>query len=144
LMAPMPRPRPPHLHHKISRHGKTVGYVRMGKGPRIRIKAAYGTQEFDEAYRAAVAGERPQPLGNNIAFLHRSWGANQNQVLRPYFIRYQRKRALAFGNVAGNHRRIGGGLSRFAGEQRWRDRDADSFGGFQVDHELELSTPQPP
>lgn len=62
-MAPMPRPRPPHLHHEISRHGKPVWYVRMGKGPRVRIKAAYGTQEFDEAYRAAVAGERPQPVG---------------------------------------------------------------------------------
>jgi integrase len=62
-MTPMPRPRPPHLHHEISRHGKSVWYVRMGKGPRVRIKAAYGTQEFDEAYRVAVAGERPQPVG---------------------------------------------------------------------------------
>lgn len=61
-MADMPRPRPPHLHHQITRHGKTVWYVRMGKGPRIRIKAAYGTPEFEEAYQAALQGERaPAP-----------------------------------------------------------------------------------
>lgn len=61
MVSGMPRPRPPHLHHERNRHGTLVWYVRVGKGPRIRIKAAYGTPEFDAAYRAALAGEAPEP-----------------------------------------------------------------------------------
>ena len=56
-MADMPRPRPPHLHHERTRHGALVWYVRVGKGPRVRMKNVYGTPEFDAAYRAAVHGE---------------------------------------------------------------------------------------
>jgi integrase len=52
----MPRPRPPNLHRQVSRHGKTAWYVRIGKGPRIRIRAAFGTPEFDAEYQAAIAG----------------------------------------------------------------------------------------
>ena len=59
----MPRPRPPHLHRETNRHGKTVWYVREGKGPRIRIKGTYGTPEFDEAYQAALSGQAPRPAG---------------------------------------------------------------------------------
>jgi len=55
----MPRPRPPHLHRQITRHGNPVWYVRVGKGPRTRLRAPYGTSEFDEQY-AAIAGH---PLG---------------------------------------------------------------------------------
>ncbi len=62
----MPRPRPPHLHQEINRHGKVVWYVRRGKGPRIRIRGVYGTPEFDATYRAAVHGELPQPPGKAI------------------------------------------------------------------------------
>lgn len=51
----MPRPRPPHLQRQITRHGKAVWYVRVGHGPRVRIRAEYGTPEFDEEYRAAFA-----------------------------------------------------------------------------------------
>ena len=36
-----------------------VWYVRIGKGPRIRIKGDYGSPEFEAAYRAALSGERP-------------------------------------------------------------------------------------
>jgi hypothetical protein len=42
----MPRPRPPHLHREETRHGAVVWYVRKGHGPRIRIKAEYGSDEF--------------------------------------------------------------------------------------------------
>ena len=56
----MPRPRPPHLHREINRHGNTVWYVRLGKGQRVRIKGVYGTPEFDAAYRAAIKGELPR------------------------------------------------------------------------------------
>lgn len=55
----MPRPRPPHLHREENRHGTPVWYVRIGKGPRIRIRAAHGTPEFDAAYQAAIRGEAP-------------------------------------------------------------------------------------
>ena len=52
----MPRPRPPHLQREITRHGKAVWYVRVGRGPRVRIRGEYGTPEFDIEYRAALAG----------------------------------------------------------------------------------------
>ena len=59
-MGPMPRPRPPHLHRQVTRHGKTVWYVRVAKGPRIRIRSDFGSPEFDAEYSAAVAnGSRP-------------------------------------------------------------------------------------
>jgi integrase len=62
-MKAMPRPRPPHLHREANRHGNVVWYVRVGKGPRIRLKAAYGTPEFEEAYRGALSGESPRVTG---------------------------------------------------------------------------------
>jgi integrase len=61
-METMPRPRPPKLQREINRHGTTVWYVRDGKGPRTRIKAAYGTPEFDDCYRAAINGGQPRPV----------------------------------------------------------------------------------
>jgi integrase len=59
----MPRPRPPHLHREKNRHGNMVWYVRVGKGARIRIKAVYGTPEFEMAYQAAINGESPRAAG---------------------------------------------------------------------------------
>lgn len=58
-MADMPRPRPQYLQSERTRHGKRVWYVRIGAGPRIRIKGEYGSPEFTEAYHAALVGERP-------------------------------------------------------------------------------------
>jgi site-specific recombinase XerD len=62
-MDDMPRPRPPYLHRETNRHGNPVWYFRKGKGERIRIKHAYGTPEFQEAYDAALSGEAPKPAG---------------------------------------------------------------------------------
>ncbi|WP_375781178.1 tyrosine-type recombinase/integrase [Bradyrhizobium sp. ma5] len=62
-MIAMPRPRPPHLHREINRHGNPIWYVRVNRGSRIRIKAEYGTEEFQEAYQAAVSGEVPKSTG---------------------------------------------------------------------------------
>jgi integrase len=56
-MHDVPRPRPPHLHRDVSRHGEVRWYVRKGKGPRVRIRAAYGTPEFSAEYAAAVSGK---------------------------------------------------------------------------------------
>jgi hypothetical protein len=74
LIPSMLRPRPPHLHHEPTRHGKLVWYVRIGKGPRTRIWAAHGTPEFDAEYRAAIAGEAPTSLaGASKASLQWLW-----------------------------------------------------------------------
>ena len=51
----MPRPRPPYLSHEVTRHGRAVWYVRRN-GKRIRIRAAFGTSEFEAEYQAALAG----------------------------------------------------------------------------------------
>lgn len=56
-MAAMPRPRPPFLQREKTRHGRFVWYVRKADGPRTRIRAEFGTPEFDDEYRAAVNGE---------------------------------------------------------------------------------------
>jgi hypothetical protein len=55
-MHTMSRPRPPHLHREVTRHGKSVWYVRVGKGPRIRLLAGYGSPEFSAEYQAALEG----------------------------------------------------------------------------------------
>lgn len=81
MMGVMPRPRPPYLLRETTRHGAVVWYVRRGDGPRVRIKAEYGTPEFDEAYRAAIEGKRPLkagPASGSLAWLidkYRATGA---------------------------------------------------------------------
>ncbi len=68
----MPRPRPPHLHRQITRHGRAVWYVRVGHGPRVRIRANYGTPEFDAEYRAALDGvptRKPAPSCSTLEWL---------------------------------------------------------------------------
>jgi integrase len=57
VIADVPRPRPPNLHRETTRHGRVVWYVRLDKGPRIRIRGEFGTAEFLEAYEAALVGE---------------------------------------------------------------------------------------
>ncbi len=61
----MPHPRPPYLQRLTTRHGKAVWYVHRRPGPRIRIKAEFGTPEFDAAYQAAIDGERPKGRGKD-------------------------------------------------------------------------------
>ncbi|MGB6965977.1 MAG: integrase, partial [Xanthobacteraceae bacterium] len=56
MIATVPRPRPPHLHREVTRHGRVVWFVRIDKGPRIRIRGDYGTPEFDTEYQAAITG----------------------------------------------------------------------------------------
>jgi integrase len=56
----MPRPRPPYLWRERTRHGRVVWYVRVRRGPRIRLKAEYGSPEFWAAYDAAIVG-KPLP-----------------------------------------------------------------------------------
>lgn len=56
-MDAMPRPRPPHLQRQVTQHGRAVWYVRIGKGPRTRLRSSYGTPEFDREYVSAVIGQ---------------------------------------------------------------------------------------
>ena len=69
----MPRPRPPHLQRHVTRHGRAVWYVRIGRGARIRIRASFGSPEFDTEYLGALqalqAGkparqDRSTPIGS--------------------------------------------------------------------------------
>jgi hypothetical protein len=62
--AKTPRPRPRYLHRQTSRHGQTVWYVRIGKGPRIRIRGEYGSPEFLANYDTAIRGQRPVSAGS--------------------------------------------------------------------------------
>lgn len=55
MIETMPRPRLPHLSRETSRHGRPVWYVRRN-GKRIRIRAEFGTPEFEDQYQAAVSG----------------------------------------------------------------------------------------
>jgi hypothetical protein len=58
VIADMPRPRPPYLNRAVTRHGRVVWVVRVGKGDqrrRIRLRAEFGTPDFEAEYRAALA-----------------------------------------------------------------------------------------
>jgi integrase len=66
-MEAMPRPRPPHLHRQVTQHGKTVWYVRLAKGARVRIRSDFGTPDFDVEYQAALAGMPARRSANNAA-----------------------------------------------------------------------------
>lgn len=61
-MSGMPRPRRPHLNREKTRHGNFVWYVRVGKGPRRRLNAEYGSAQFNAEYDAAVVGAPPPEL----------------------------------------------------------------------------------
>jgi integrase len=71
----MPRPRPPHLHREQTRHGVVTWYVRRAHGPRVRIKAEYGAEDFWRQYRAALEGA---PLPAKAARPHTlAWAVEQ-------------------------------------------------------------------
>jgi hypothetical protein len=61
-METMPRPRPPYLSREVTRHGKSVWYVRVD-GKRSRLRAEYGTTEFEAQYRAALANRQKREGG---------------------------------------------------------------------------------
>jgi hypothetical protein len=42
----------------MTQHGRVVWYVRINKGPRIRIRAAFGTPEFDAEYQPHLPESR--------------------------------------------------------------------------------------
>jgi integrase len=52
----MPRKLPPHVECWRDRHGKIRVYFRKGKGPRVPLPDRVGSDEFEAAYQAALAG----------------------------------------------------------------------------------------
>ena len=50
----MPRPRPPGLHKETAR-GKAFWYVRRSHGPRVRLRAPFGSDAFWTEYHGAIA-----------------------------------------------------------------------------------------
>lgn len=52
----MPRKLPLNVIKEKTRHKTWVFYYRVGKGPRTRLRGEPGTEEFQAAYKAAVAG----------------------------------------------------------------------------------------
>ena len=71
-MQDMPRPRPPHLQRQVTQHGRVAWYVRIGKGPRTRIRAPFGTPEFDVEYQAALA-DKPRSAKAGVAVGTLAW-----------------------------------------------------------------------
>lgn len=56
MIGAMPRSLPPFLQRETHR-GKLYWYVRIGKGPRVRVRGAFDSPEFWSAYEAAVGGK---------------------------------------------------------------------------------------
>jgi len=97
-MESMPRPRPPHLVREITRHGKAVWYVRVGHGKRIRIKEEFGTEAFDAAYRAALAGEDrsggARPAAGSLSWLIERYRESSQWLALSLATRRQRENIL--------------------------------------------------
>jgi integrase len=54
----MPKRSFKYVHRQITRHGRVVFYFRRRPGePRIRLRAPYGSQEFELEYASALAGK---------------------------------------------------------------------------------------
>ena len=70
----MSRPRPPHLQRHKTRHGSFVWYYQIGHGPLVRIRAEFGTREFDEEYRSVAAAYSPfRAIRATIGTLGLAW-----------------------------------------------------------------------
>jgi integrase len=72
-MEDMPRPRPPFLSREVTRHGRSVWYVRRN-GKRVRLRAEFGTPEFDAEYQAALSStpqssKKGEPASGTLAWL---------------------------------------------------------------------------
>lgn len=68
----MPRTRLPYLRHEKNRHKTLVWYFRKGDGPRIRLRAPYGSKAFQAEYDAALSGspvEDATPSSGTVKWL---------------------------------------------------------------------------
>ena len=85
----------PYLQHQRSKTGREFWYVRKGRGKRIRIPGAYGSDEFMSAYTAAI-GVPAQPLAQKVstdtmAYLIAEYRASHDFTSKSPATRYQRE-----------------------------------------------------
>lgn len=83
-MMDVPRPRLLGLCRQITQHGKVCWYVRLGKGPRIRLRAPYGTEEFRQQYRDALAGKPPSGPKTRFAEGSLAWLIDQYEKAQAF------------------------------------------------------------
>jgi integrase len=133
----MSRPRPPHLRQQRTRHGKLVWYFRIDDGPRIRIKAEFGTPEFDAEYEAALAGNPPpkkgSPNAGTLAWLIERY--REVDAWRSLSLATRKQRENIFKQVIGT-----AGHNRFASitpKVIAKGRDVRSATPFQARHFLD-------
>lgn len=99
-MDDMPKARHPYLIHEKTCRGRWVWYFRMGKGKRIRLPDDYGSEAFEEAYRAALTGS-PLPAAKgkahkgSIAWLIGRYEDSSAWLHLSPATRYQRGRIFA-------------------------------------------------
>lgn len=109
----MPRTRPPYLLKERTRHGKVVWYVRIGDGPRTRIKGEYGSSEFLKNYSTAISGQpeqAPTPKAGTLESLVSGYMRSRQWEALSQATRSQR------GNILK-------GVLQAAGKARYRDID---------------------
>lgn len=74
MIGDMPRPRPQYLHRETTRHGRAVWYFRRDMGPRVRIRAEFGTPEFQAEYESALTGNpvhtKPKVRSGSLRWLY--------------------------------------------------------------------------
>ncbi len=115
----MPRPRLPHLLKETARNGETVWYVRVGHGPRVRIRGAYASAEFMAAYWAALggnsapAGRAAAPKPDTLAWLIARYRQSASWSTLALATRRQRENilkhvetksgAVPYGHIARKH-----------------------------------------
>ena len=94
----MPKKRDPYIETFFTRHGKRIWYFRVGQGKRTRLPDTYGSPEFREAYRSALAqhvsGERD--TGRTMAWLVEqykaspAWANAANETKKQFRVQLQR------------------------------------------------------
>jgi len=96
----MPR-KLPYLHREKTRHGTITWYVRIGHGPRVRLRAAPNSPEFMEQYRAAINGDVPSPASvkpsgdpRTLAWLVDQWRKSSDWGSKANATRRQRENLL--------------------------------------------------
>ena len=107
----MPRPRPANLQREITRHGRQVWYLRVGKGKRVRIPGEYGSPEFMANYDEAISGRRGpvRPSGPTEGSFGWALGLyRRSQAWAVLSIATRRQREAIFRQIEKTH-----GTSRF-------------------------------
>jgi integrase len=80
----VPRPRLPYLHRQLSRLGETIWYVRIGHGPRTRIKGVYGTAAFTKHYQDAVSGNKVETAPGSTRAASLRWLWDRYRETQPW------------------------------------------------------------